>query len=75
MSRSRRKNKIRGNTTAGSEKLSKLTANRKLRRLTKVILKKRQDVLPLLREVSSKWDFEKDGKKYDPELSEKELRK
>ena len=75
MSRSRRKNKIRGNTTATSEKQSKLKANRKLRRLTKKTLKKRQEILPLLREVSNKWDFEKDGKKYDPDLPEKELRK
>jgi hypothetical protein len=75
MSRSRRKFPIRGNTTAGSEKHSKLKANRKLRRLTKVTLKRRKEVLPLLREVSDKWDFEKDGKKYDSNLLEKDLRK
>ena len=75
MSRSRRKNPIRGNTTAESEKHSKLKANRKLRRLTKETLKNRKEVLPLLREVSDKWNFEKDGKKYVTNLSEKKLRK
>ena len=75
MSRSRRKTPIRGNTKATSEKLSKLKANRKLRRLSKETLKKGKITFPLLREVSDKWDIEKDGKKYDPELPEKELRK
>ena len=75
MSRSRRKNKIRGITTAPSEKQSKLKANRKLRRLTKETLKKGKEVLPLLREISNQWNFEKDGKKYISNLSEKRLRK
>ncbi|MGM1055475.1 MAG: hypothetical protein ACQEWG_06275 [Bacteroidota bacterium] len=75
MSRSSRKNKIRGNTTATSEKKSKLKANRKLRRLTKETLKKGKVVLPLLREISDKLNFEKDGKKYDSNLPEKDLRK
>lgn len=75
MSRSRRKNKIRGITTATSEKQSKLKANRKLRRLTKDTLKKGKEVLPLLREISNQWNFEKDGKKYDSNLSDKGLRK
>ncbi len=75
MSRSRRKNKIRGITTAPSEKQSKLKANRKLRRMTKETLKKGKEVLPLLREISNQWNFEKDGKKYDSNLPEKELRK
>lgn len=75
MSRSRRKNTIRGNTSAASEKQSKLKANRKLRRLTKETLKKRKEVLPLLREISDTWNFEKDGKKYVSNLPEKELRK
>lgn len=75
MSRSRRKNKIRGITTATSEKQSKLKANRKLRRLTKETLKKGKEVLPLLREVSDNWNFKKDGKKYVTNLCEKEVRK
>lgn len=75
MSRSRRKTRIRGNTTAASEKKSKLKANRKLRRLTRETLKKRKEGLPLLREISDIWNFDKDGKKYDPEFPEKELRK
>ena len=75
MSRSRRKTSIRGNTTATSEKLSKLKANRKLRRQTKETLKKGKITLPLLREVSDDWNFEKDGKKYNANLQEKDLRK
>lgn len=75
MSRSRKKTKIYGNTTATSERQSKIKANRKLRRLTKETLQKRKEVLPLLREVSDKWNFEKDGKTYDPDLEQKKLRK
>ena len=43
--------------------------------MTKETLKKRKEVLPILREVSDKWIFEKDGKKYDSNLLEKDLRK
>ena len=75
MSRSRRKNKIRGNTTAASEKRAKQKANRKIRRLSKESLKRGREVLPLRNEVSDKWNFGKDGKSYYPRLSEKELRK
>ena len=75
MSRSKRKNKIRGNTTADSEKQSKQKANRKLRRLTKESLKKGNNVLPKLREVSDNWNFEKDGKKYDHDIPTKYKRK
>ena len=75
MSRSKRKTPVRGNTTAASEKQSKLVANRKLRRLTNKALKGERETLPLLKEVSDRWNFEKDGKKYDPEFPEKDLRK
>ena len=75
MSRSRRKTPICGNTTATSEKLSKLKANRKLRRLTKESLKKRKNSIACAREVSDKGDFEKDGKMYYSNMPEKELRK
>ena len=75
MSRSRRKYKIRGNTTADSEKQSKRKANRKLRRLAKESLKKKDDILPELKEVSNRWNFEKDGKTYDADLPAKFFRK
>ncbi len=75
MSRSKRKNKIHGNTTASSEKDDKLEANRKLRRLVKEKLKFRNEVLPALKEISNVWYFKKDGKKFNAELPEKELRK
>ncbi len=75
MSRSRRKTKIYGITTADSEKEDKRKANRKLRRLSKEKLKGNAETLPLLREVSNVWDFAKDGKKYDPKITDKLMRK
>lgn len=44
-----------------SDKLARSKANRKLRRLTKVLLKIGKDFFPLLREVSDPWDFPSDG--------------
>ncbi len=58
MSRSRRKTKISGWTTATSEKEDKQLANRRLRRIVKEKLKSGEDVLPKLREVSDVWSFE-----------------
>lgn len=75
MSRSKKKSKIRGVTTAASEKENKQKANRKLRRLTKEALSKGAAELPEKREASDVWDFDKDGKVYDPALSGKGLRK
>jgi len=75
MSRSKKKTKIQGITTATSEKENKQEANRKLRRLVKEKLKRGEKDLPEIREVSDVCDFEKDGKKYNPEMSDKELRK
>ncbi len=64
MSRSKRKTPITGITTCESEKQDKRKANRKLRRKTREEIKKGNDTLPLLREVSNVWDFGKDGKWY-----------
>lgn len=75
MSRSRRKTSIRGRTTANSEKLDRQKSNRKLRRLVKERMKKREEVLPVLREISDVWDFKKDGKGYDPHGPEEIMRK
>ncbi|PKH51257.1 hypothetical protein CXF68_11455 [Tenacibaculum sp. Bg11-29] len=75
MSRSKKKNKIHGNTTAKSEKENKQDANRKLRRTTKQKVSSGETILPKLREVSNIWNFNKDGKTYNLEMSEKELRK
>lgn len=75
MSRSRKKSKIQGVTTAASEKENKQKANRKLRRLTKEKLNKGAAELPEKRELSDVWNFDKDGKVYDPTLSGKDMRK
>lgn len=61
MSRSRRHTPIMGTTTARSEKYDKRLANRALRRETKMALKDEKEVLPIVREVSNKYDFAKDG--------------
>ncbi|AXO79034.1 hypothetical protein DZC78_01100 [Olleya aquimaris] len=75
MSRSKKKTKIQAITTAKSEKDNKTEANRKLRRIVKQKVNSGQMDLPDLREVSNVWNFNKDGKKYKPEMTEKDLRK
>ncbi len=75
MSRSKKKTKIHGITTAKSEKENKRDANRKLRRIVKQKVNSGKTELPELREVSNVWSFDKDGKRYNPEMTEKELRK
>ena len=57
MTRSRRKMPIRGIAGCKSEKQDKRVANRKLRRKTNEALKKGDDILPKLREVSDVWAF------------------
>ncbi|MGJ8762363.1 MAG: hypothetical protein ACSHXA_17635 [Polaribacter sp.] len=75
MSRSEMKNKIRGITTAKSEKENKQEANRKYRRIIKQKVKSNESELPEIREISNVWSFDKDGKKYDAEMTDKDLRK
>ncbi len=75
MSRSRKKTKIHGITIASSEKENKRGANRKFRRLTRQKIKSDDPVLPEMREVSNVWDFDKDGKRYNPNMTDKDLRK
>ncbi len=75
MSRSKKKTKIQGITTAKSEKENKRDANRKLRRVVKQKVKSDKTELPELREVSDVWAFNKDGKRYNPKMTEKDLRK
>lgn len=74
MSHSKKKTKKSGLTTAESEKKDKQEANRKFRRVVKQKLKIGEE-FPKRREVSNVWAFGKDGKKYDPNMREKELRK
>ncbi|HST62298.1 MAG TPA: hypothetical protein VLK84_26580 [Longimicrobium sp.] len=77
MSRSRRKTPVAGITTSDSEKQDKRLANRRLRRRVREILPAEPDgVLPALREVSSVWCFDKDGKmRFDPESHPRLMRK
>jgi len=75
MSRSKKKTKIHGITTADSEKENKREANRKFRRIVKQKIKAPTSELPKLRQISNVWSFDKDGKRYNPEMTDKELRK
>jgi hypothetical protein len=75
MSKSEKKTKIRGITTAKSEKENKQDANRKFRRIIKQKVKSNESELPEIREISNIWSFDKDGKIYDSEMTEKDLRK
>ncbi|WP_299062970.1 hypothetical protein [uncultured Polaribacter sp.] len=75
MSRSKKKTKIHGITTAKSEKEDKQASNRKFRRIVKQKVTSEENEIPQLREVSNVWSFDKDGKIYNSEMTEKELRK
>ncbi|HAS41174.1 MAG TPA: hypothetical protein DCS93_11880 [Microscillaceae bacterium] len=75
MSRSRKKIKIQGITTAKSEKTDKQQANRKFRRVVKQKVKMNETELPELRELSNVWSFSKDGKMYNSGITDKDLRK
>lgn len=75
MSNSIKKTKIVGFTTSESEKAEKRVANRKYRRTVKQKVKLGNEEFPKIRELSNVWCFSKDGKKYYPELSAKDLRK
>ncbi|MGY6649534.1 hypothetical protein [Wenyingzhuangia sp. IMCC45574] len=75
MSRSFKKNKIQGITTAKSEKYDKQKANRKFRRVVKEKLGSSSEELPQRRELSNVWSFAKDGKVYRLNMLDKDLRK
>jgi len=86
MSRSFKRNPIIGYTTAESEKYDKRLANRSLRRKTRAVLAtagtgnpervvESVGVLPLLREVSNVYSFDKDGKQWLDDPDPKDLRK
>lgn len=75
MSRSKRKTKKRGITTAVSEKQNKRDANRKLRRIIRQKVKNKDFKFPTKRSNSNVWHFDKDGKIYDHEMTAKDMRK
>jgi len=66
MSRSHRHTPIVGWTLARSEKRDKRLANRKLRAAIREALHHENEVMPVLREVSNVWDFNKDGRQWWP---------
>lgn len=76
MSRSFRRTSVTGMTTARSEKWHKRRARHVWRQAAKVALREGQEVLPLLREVSSVWLMPKDGKQwFDPRAFPQDMRK
>jgi len=75
MSRSFIKNKIVGYTKKEAEKRDKTIANKRYRRLVKVRIAKRSEILPLIREVSNIYQFDKDGKHYYAGMTKLEMRK
>jgi hypothetical protein len=86
MSRSIKRTPIIGHTTAETEKYDKRLANRCLRRKSRAVLRSsavcssRQLIenvseLPLLREVSNVYCFDKDGKQWLDDPDPKDLRK
>lgn len=81
MSRSRKKVPVVGYTNADSDKLGKVEANRRYRKIVKSKLDVRfidKDTFldfPSKREVTNVWDFPKDGKQWVVRNKEKALRK
>ena len=78
MSRSIRKNPFHAVTTASSEKEDKTLANRRTRRVNKVIIASTHDDTQLKkkRELSDTWSWDKDGRiMIDPDEDRKLLRK
>lgn len=75
MSRSTKKTPKKGITSSETEKENKRQANRKFRRVTKIQVKKGDKELPLTRELSNVWSFDKDGKQFLKQPTKKDLRK
>jgi hypothetical protein len=75
MSRSKKKSKISGIITTESEKRDKQNANRKFRRISKQKVQSGQENVPLVKETSIIWSFDKDGKIYHKDMTDKDLRK
>jgi len=75
MSRSLKKTPKNGITTAETEKDNKRKANRKLRRVAKIQVKKGENEIASKREISNVWSFDKDGKQFLKKPIKKDLRK
>ena len=75
MSRSYLKLPIIGHTTAKSDKIGKRQANRAYRKIMRQRIANGIFAPFKIREISSVWDFPKDGKRYRKNLTIKDLRK
>ena len=75
MSRSKKKIPKSGITTAETEKKDKRLANRKFRRINNQKLMMGKENFSLMREVSNVWGFDKDGKIFLKNPTDKDFRK
>lgn len=77
MSRSRRRTKITSWTTSCSEKKDKQLANRKMRKKIKEQIKKEKfdKPFPHKYEIEDNWNWAKDGKAYQKNMTEEDMRK
>ncbi|WP_140938339.1 hypothetical protein [Sphingobacterium lumbrici] len=75
MSRSVRKTKIFGITTAETEKQDKRRWNRTFRKVSKKLIRLEKDAPVKLHGVTNVWDGAKDGKKYYRGATKKDMRK
>jgi len=75
MSRSIRKTKIFGHTTAETEKQDKRRWNRVFRKVSKNLIRLEKEAPVKIQGVTSVWDGAKDGKQYYHRASKKDMRK
>lgn len=75
MSRSVRKTKIFGITTAETEKQDKRRWNRIFRRVCKKLTSLEKDAPNKLRSITNVWDGAKDGRRYYRNATNKDMRK
>ncbi len=75
MSRSVRKTKIFGYTTAKTEKQDKRRWNRTFRKVSKKLIRLGKDAPIKLQGVTNVWDGAKDGRQYYHNATKKDMRK
>jgi len=75
MSRSVRKTKIFGITTAETEKQDKRRWNRTFRKVCKKLIRLEKEVPVKIHGVTNVWDGAKDGKQYYQSATKKDMRK
>jgi hypothetical protein len=75
VSRSRKKIPILGFSSSESEKKDKRMANRMFRRINKQLLHTGNDLVNDMNEIMTRWEMDKDDKRYVKDVSSKEMRK